>query len=824
MKTTYKKRAFKKARTKKKVFRNKKRTYKKRKRTKNKRTRKRKRGGMPHSNDDGNEDGDDERARPRKESRTDYEFSSTPQGQQAENLDMAATMDQTGLKAYDIGSEANFGPIQDGDLRLIGAAAEIAGEPVQPINEEDKTDIEFLFDDVVTNDILLAQLKSVLKDSISDDEITSILGCIAEEARDQGTPVSDLSGLQSCLPETEAKAESTGSPDAGYTTPIKTKNTLEQRIKGVFQETPTKIKQLIDRTEKTETTMDLYHTEFADVPSTPSRTTQPLQNPQTPEIYYSTSLTSFIPNLVTYLNLKSPAYKLGNVTIENCYEKFIEMCEQRGFVTKNLNSLITTYFKTRTFEMVDDFSREDFYDFMSGLVTEPTKREILGIKGKDRRVDFTGDSLASATATATGVEGGYYLWNYKKHYAGRPDPIPLEPAEIDWIKVCIEKRSQLWIDNPYFQTAKRGPYYAKALADIKENIETTYREWTYWKQWCGDCWICRRPIYFYFITEPDDVNGKRIYLNTQCGEDEHTSPPLVGDVWGLLNMDPSIMTNTMEHYGKDTLYSYGLLPSHAFCNQLKKMFIFMVLLKLFKRDDPIDVEAAWKRKVADWFEDPRYQSYEFYPGFVKSWDPGNQGKKPEDIYASVTYPIVSSFYTDKVKPILLAQARYEGHTIESVLKLKTLVHVIQLLRRFSKNKKIGPEFEAMWSKGKVAARDTGAAGYPSSSSGRPPAGRGNNSWQPSSSSSSSSSSSAAAARLTSSSSSSAAGPPGKVTPAQTETKEDSLFRANVVGMLTVQYGVVIKGTQLDPFILKRKKKTVEDVVSEYLAFILAQQL
>ena len=74
---------------------------------------------------------------------------------------------------------------------------------------------------------------------------------------------------------------------------------------------------------------------------------------------------------------------------------------------------------------------------------------------------------------------------------------------------------------------------------------------------CGWCWCCRTPIYIYY-------SGER-QLNT-CGQDEHVCPPGIGNILGVLASTMQITNFLLLH---SAIASLGLLPSHAWCNQIK---------------------------------------------------------------------------------------------------------------------------------------------------------------------------------------------------------------------------------------------------------------
>jgi hypothetical protein len=95
------------------------------------------------------------------------------------------------------------------------------------------------------------------------------------------------------------------------------------------------------------------------------------------------------------------------------------------------------------------------------------------------------------------------------------------------------------------------------------------------------------------------------------------------------------------------------------------MFVFTPIL--FGRN----VGVAWLDKVEKWFTKVRYDSFEFYPGFIKTWS----GFNGEEVifYANTTYTNVDEYLKQNIIPILQEQAEHQGHTMKSVTQLKLAI-------------------------------------------------------------------------------------------------------------------------------------------------------
>ena len=349
------------------------------------------------------------------------------------------------------------------------------------------------------------------------------------------------------------------------------------------------------------------------------------------------------------------------IDLRNCWDSLFDMYEQRGF-KPGFRHMIVKYSNSTLFDKTN-FSRNVFQRFVIDCVDFGVAEEMKSIKNIGRDA-FAGEPLTSAAVDAANARGEFF-YKSPQHVPAKVEKKKLKKKEVDWIKECIRIRKQLWIDNPELRNVDNSPKYEDSKKDMKEKINSHYKDWTYWKQVCGICWICKKPIYFYYMTETPDGNGKKIYLNTQCGQIEHVLPPTVGDIFGTLYTSASVFKKVVDEHGTETIYIYGLAPSHAFCNQMKGMFVFTPIL--FGEN----VTRNWTKEVESWFRSQRYDSFEFYPGFINSWNPHDSNEAR--IYSDTTYHNVNQYLETNILPLINRQAAYTGHTTKSVTQLKLAI-------------------------------------------------------------------------------------------------------------------------------------------------------
>lgn len=103
--------------------------------------------------------------------------------------------------------------------------------------------------------------------------------------------------------------------------------------------------------------------------------------------------------------------------------------------------------------------------------------------------------------------------------------------------------------------------YARELDSTSKDIIKNHFQ-AAGKGYCGDCWLCGLPVYFYFN---DDIMNS---LHTGCGECEHIGAIIASLLSGMLTT-----SGQEDHY----IFNYG--TSHVHCNQKKSNIISMIFNK-----------------------------------------------------------------------------------------------------------------------------------------------------------------------------------------------------------------------------------------------------
>ena len=682
MTITYKKRSIKKARTKKKVFGNKKQTYK---RSTNKWSIRRKRGGM------------DKVENPEKPKQQ-RPNGSTPEGAPTGAMQVDSQLD---LPPARVDS-----PITQQVAKLANRPAEmLPSEEVEQsdgLNDNERHMVNNLFDDIKNdkkeqtdgsceNEI---KMGNELLDDINDDDLASIDAAEINNLK-AVTGFADLDDVfTGDQPDGLEASEALKTPTKKmYTrkkvierlkhllaTPKKQAMT-EGRFTGMAD--PTKLPFSPDSSQENPSSAPApaSSSSAASAPasSSSSDARAPARAPAratrspnftgetgTPEVIISCSKVNFLEVLVIYLNIKKKSWNLpSRIDLYNCWDILFDMYEKRGF-KKVFKDIIVKYSNSSLFDKTS-FNRNVFQQFVIDCVDYGVAEEMKLAKNVGRDA-FPGEQLKDANVEAANARGDFFFKS-PQHVTAEVENEELKPEEVDWIKKCIGIRKQLWIDNPLLRNADGSPDYETSKQDMKTEINNKYSSWTYWKQVCGICWICKKPIYFYYMTKNEDGTGEKIDLNTQCGQIEHVLPPTVGDIFGTLHTSASVFKKVVTANGTETIYTYGLAPSHAFCNQMKGMFVFT----------PIffggDVKAEWTKEVDSWFRAPRYDSFEFYPEFIQTWEGfyDTYNGHEASCYAVTTYKNVKKYLEDNIQNRLTAQAAHQDHTMKSVTQLKLAI-------------------------------------------------------------------------------------------------------------------------------------------------------
>lgn len=104
-----------------------------------------------------------------------------------------------------------------------------------------------------------------------------------------------------------------------------------------------------------------------------------------------------------------------------------------------------------------------------------------------------------------------------------------------------------------------------------------------YRQRCGTCWLCGKDVYIYKLIHKSSEKKKAwYYARLNCGEDEHSIPPVLGNIMGTLA--PSNSATTRANAEALRLLSLGVAPSHITCNRVKNQSSF---IKFPKKDGEI---------------------------------------------------------------------------------------------------------------------------------------------------------------------------------------------------------------------------------------------
>ena len=131
-------------------------------------------------------------------------------------------------------------------------------------------------------------------------------------------------------------------------------------------------------------------------------------------------------------------------------------------------------------------------------------------------------------------------------------PVPTNDTTTTEYTNVNDSSSIKWIQNGLKQTTPKNG-----------NMEI-------YKLKCGDCWLCKFPVYIYKVVINKGGNkSSYLYQKMGCGEDEHVIPPMLGNILGTLGY-----SNAVTSLG-NPLHSLGVAPAHITCNQVKKQHSFI---------------------------------------------------------------------------------------------------------------------------------------------------------------------------------------------------------------------------------------------------------
>ena len=455
--------------------------------------------------------------------------------------------------------------------------------------------------------------------------------------------------------------------------------------------------------------------------------------PDTTAVIVSTSLVNFAGIITNYLNKKikslTPKKRVqimaGSESVDNknYYDTFLRYLQHvKGFKiygeNPHDNNKLNEYFKAALSN--NTFDRKYFFEFVKKILPQFEDQ----LDKVSLRIDYTGKPLAQITQQQTGTQGEIYIPYFEKN---KKSGVLCNNDEKTWVFECIKNRNNNYIsayDNGKNKWITLGKKTTPTLENKIKNINSNMSHYNLKKKPCGRCWICNQKIYHYYIYRgTQDIPENRIYLNTKCGEDEHVFPPTIGDIIGTLNMDSDLTRKTIDQYGIHTLLTYGIRPSHAFCNQMKSDFLLYALMNLGTGTVPNIhnyIETKWEATVLHWFQKGRHHSLENIKGIFETMpqNPVNFANLSGDInsettgtstsmvntsntssgrnreannYYVFTLQNMKNYLNTNIAPRILEQATLGQSDVGNMLKLKMLIYIIQIGKNI-----IGKPFLDQW--------------------------------------------------------------------------------------------------------------------------------
>jgi hypothetical protein len=253
---------------------------------------------------------------------------------------------------------------------------------------------------------------------------------------------------------------------------------------------------------------------------------------------YESTTSSCIQVFIDYINTKyrnkgnnNLPIVLANTDAGNVIENLITLMQYKGFPNINITNVTELY---RNFFYTDSFDRKTLFDAIEAWSGKKFDPPYTSKQMRDK-LTISGSSLSKATEAS--IPGQLYIRNYDD--SNNKNNIQLERLEED------EKE---FIRGIYFQQNKEVTTYTPPDRKFR----------------CAKCWLCGTYIYIYLS------GGKPMNI---CGQDEHIFPPGAGNVFGTL--EPSLSETISALQTQGSISSFGLRPSHAWCNQCKGDLVFL---------------------------------------------------------------------------------------------------------------------------------------------------------------------------------------------------------------------------------------------------------
>lgn len=237
-----------------------------------------------------------------------------------------------------------------------------------------------------------------------------------------------------------------------------------------------------------------------------------------------------IEGFINYVKTKGEKKKIQkwkNTDINTVVENLIEIMIMKGYKKISfpaIDSMKSAIDKPK-------FTRTQMFDFIAKFAG---KQNLIVTSDARDELTVSGSALSQATLAA---DENYYCRTYEK----------CDPS----IKPIAMKNTEIDLANKI--------RYDNKIEKIKSGN----------KKECSTCWICGNTVYVYELQVK--INPKKpneletVYIS--CGQDEHVSPPGLGNLFGLLYPDKQSQIDAILI--KDGYAKYGLRSSHDWCNQVK---------------------------------------------------------------------------------------------------------------------------------------------------------------------------------------------------------------------------------------------------------------
>jgi len=221
--------------------------------------------------------------------------------------------------------------------------------------------------------------------------------------------------------------------------------------------------------------------------------------------------------------------KWADTDVNTVVENLIEVMIMKGYTKISLtgiNLMKSDIDKPK-------FTRTQMFNYIAGFANKPNSMPTSN--ARDELTVSNSDLVKSTQAADTSYVG--------RNYGDIPAtvlPTDLSPAEI-----LLASRVKYGKDD-----------------DLYEVISGK-------KKVCSTCWICNKNVHVYELVidlKKKKTKTSKLTVYISCGQDEHVSPPGVGNLFGLLYPEIAEQIAAIQAPGAG---KYSLRSSHDWCNQVK---------------------------------------------------------------------------------------------------------------------------------------------------------------------------------------------------------------------------------------------------------------